>query len=468
VRLMLMWAVLALIVMLLCGCARLDARYPVGPWPQYEANPFVFPVDIPAPTQEESGGGITVADLDNDGLLDYLCTARGHIACHGHDGKRLWSKQVDVRVGGSSEREGLPGHHGPGITAADIDGDTKTDVLYLTYDGTLHVVDGATGAEKWSAAPAAPPGATAWEHLALVDAAGTADRHVLLQATNTDGYRMGHYVSAFKLDDLRQGNLAPLWARDDFFACAHNGLRVADLNQDGVDEALSGQVMAADTGAVSYEAPVEGHIDSVFVGDIRPDLEGLEVCILEEGGGNRVFVFGRAGLVWESHYEHWEPQNAALGNFDSGREGLEVWCRSRFDTEQKPFVFDAGGNVIAQYALAETAPRDWTAKGVETIWTIDWTGEEEQQAAAKERHTSGDVAVFDPMTGAFLARFGEHAARLFVADVAGDWREELVVLNGSELHIYHNEAPNPRPEHPSLWHQPHYRRAKLTYNYYSP
>lgn len=467
-RLMRTWAVFALVVMFLCGCAQLHNRYPVGPWPQYEANPFVISLGMPAPPEDDSAGGIMVADANSDGLLDYFVTARGHIVCHGHDGAKLWAKEVDVRVGGSSEREGLPGHHGPGITAADIDGDGATEALYLTYDGALHVVDGATGTEKWSAAPAAPADTTAWEHLALVDVAGEQDRHVLLQATNTDGYRMGHYVSAYKLDELRQGKLEPLWTRDSFLACAHNGLRVADLDRDGRDEALSGQVVAADDGTVAFEAPVKGHIDSVFVGDIRPELDGLEVCILEEGGGNRVFVFGRDTLLWESHYEHWEPQNAALGNFDTTRDGLEVWCRSRFDTEQKPFVFDAHGNLIAQYALVETAPADWTVKGVETIWTIDWTGEPKQLAAAKERHAQGDVAVFDPMTGTFSARFDERAARLFVADVAGDWREELVVLNGNELHVYHNDSANPQPDHPSLWSQPHYRRAKLTWNYYSP
>ena len=51
---------------------------------------------------------------------------------------------------------------------------------------------------------------------------------------------------------------------------------------------------------------------------------------------------------------------------------------------------------------------------------------------------------------------------------AGDWREELVVLNGNTLHIYHNDAPNPNPDHPRLWKQAHYGRTKRTHNYYSP
>ncbi len=60
------------------------------------------------------------------------------------------------------------------------------------------------------------------------------------------------------------------------------------------------------------------------------------------------------------------------------------------------------------------------------------------------------------------------ADRLYVADVSGDWREEMVVLHGNELRVYHNPAPNPRPDQPRLWELPHYRRAKQAYNYYSP
>jgi hypothetical protein len=55
-----------------------------------------------------------------------------------------------------------------------------------------------------------------------------------------------------------------------------------------------------------------------------------------------------------------------------------------------------------------------------------WTGGQKQPAAAKERLTAGNVANFDPLTGAFPLRLNE-APRLYVADVPGDWREEFVV-----------------------------------------
>ncbi|MGL6139217.1 MAG: hypothetical protein ACRC2M_18125, partial [Planktothrix sp.] len=206
-----------------------------------------------------------------------------------------------------------------------------------------------------------------------------------------------------------------------------------------------------------------------------------EVVGLEEGGEkkenaqgsnrlkrNRVFLYNTKGLIWETDYKNWEPQNAALGDFDPSRPGLEIWCRSRVNKDQKTIVFDAKGQLISNYEFSKIAPEGWTQKGVEVIFTVDWTGEPKQLAAAKERHEQGDVAIFDPLNGEYQIRFPEQAYRLYVADVSNDWREELIVLSAQELRIYHNPEPNPNPKRASLWEQNRYRRSKMTWNYYSP
>ena len=452
-------------------------------WPQYEENPFVIRMDIPAP--EDSRGGVVSADVNGDGLMDFLVTVPDHIAAYDHFGGKLWIKKVDVRISGQSERQGLPGHFAPGLQAGDCDGDGKCEVLFLTQYGTLHIVEGSTGKETRTLTfPRLFREGMAWQHLILCNLRGQGDRDIILQTTNEEGYRMGRFVAAFSLEEPQKS----LWQVDDFVGCAHNGARVADIDSYGRDEILGATVLDHDGRLMVKAADFRGHMDSVYAYKVRPDIEGLQVVLLEEGSDN-VQLLSKDQVLWRQHYQEQEPQNAAVGDFDLSRAGLEVWCRSRYNTHQKPFVFDAYGNLIAHWEMDDAAPQGWTDRGVETIGVIDWTGEKKQLAAAKERHRSGDICVFDPVTGKFIEHFKEAADRLYVADISGDWREEIIVLAGpsgrvakatrppaclrqigagSELHIYHNPAKNPRPDNPRLWGKSHYRRSKMTYNYYSP
>lgn len=433
--------------------------------PAYDAEPFVIKLDIPGP--EDSAGGVMVADVDNNGTMDYLVTVPGHLAVYGNNGKKLWLLKTDIVVGGSSESQGLPGHCGPGVAAGDIDADGKCEVVFLTKDSVLHVVDGKTGREKAAAKPPVPKGAQRWE-LAMIASfrAKAADTDILLQATNKDGYRMGKYLAAYSMKALLAGK-EPLWTTDKFGSCAHNGARLADLDGDGRDEVLGATIVSPEGKLITRAIPDRYHMDSVFVADVRPEKKGLEVVMLEEGA-NQIQVVGLSGPIWRSHFKKQEPQNAAVGRFKPGSDEIFIWCRSRYNEHQLPFVFNSSGEKIFDYKMDDLAPKGWTASGVELIYTIDWTGKPTQLACAKERHTSGDVCIYEPLTGKFVRRFEEKADRLHVADVTGDWREEIIVLNGSELHVYANDEPNPRPNRKRLWTNRNYRRLKQCYNYYSP
>jgi len=428
-------------------------------------DPLVVKLNIPA--SQDSAGGMIVADVDDDGKMDYLVTVPGHLAVYGNDGKKLWIRKIDIVVGGSSEREGLPGHNGPGVAAGDVDGDGKCEVVFLSKDSVLHVVDGATGTQQATAAPDYPQDAARWEVAMIADFRGTGgDRDILLQTTNKTGYRMGKFLAAYSTDQLLSGG-KPLWRTDKFLSCAHNGARLADLDGDGRDEVLGATIFSAEGKLLTQAISGRWHMDSVFVADIRPQEPGLEVIMLEEGA-NHVQVVGMTGPIWRSHFKKQEPQNAAIGRFKKDSDEIFLWCRSRYAEHQKPFVFDSSGSKVFDYTMDDLAPKGWTASGVEVIYTIDWTGERQQLACAKERHESGDLCIFEPLTGRFVARFEEKADRLYVADVTGDWREEIIVLNGNELHIYQNAERNPRPNVERLWIDRNYCRLKQCYNYYSP
>jgi hypothetical protein len=437
-------------------------------WPQYTKSPFVIEMDIPAPTDTQ--GGVITVDLDGDDRPDFLVSVPGHIAAYSTDGKKLWVLETNVRLAAKSEKNGLPGHHAPGLQAADVDNDGETEVLFLTHDSVVHAVDGKTGTEEWTALPRVPDDAERWEHLVIANFRGQGDQDLLLQATNRQGYRMGRFIAAYSIADLAANLIEPLWTRDDYLGCAHSGARIADLDLDGRDEVLGGTVIGF-RGKILFRIPELGkgaHLDAIYAADVRPEFPGVEVVALEERKPNRVFVYGLGGLLWERDYKHQEPQNAAIGEFDLDRPGLEIWCRSRYDKNQKPFVFDSRGKNIFDYRMNKVKPKGWTKSGVEVINKVDWTGEQKQLVVAKERHESGDIGLFDPMTGKFTRRFKPKADRLYVADVSGDWREEIIVQSGSTLRIYFNTTRNPNPGRDRLWGENAYRRSKMTHNYYVP
>jgi hypothetical protein len=433
-------------------------------------RPARFELEIPAPA--DTAGGIIAADVNNDTKPEILVSVPGHLAVYRTDGRKLWIKRVDIRVSGQSEKQGLPGHHGPGVAAGDVDGDGRTEVVYLTQDSVLHVVDGVSGKQEAEARPPVPAGAARWELALVADFRGKGgDADILLQATNESGYRMGRYLVAWRMRDLLSGK-QPLWSTGRFVSCAHNGARLADLDGDGRDEVLGAQILGPDGKLVVEAASFRGHMDSVFAADVRPDMRGLEVVLLEEGS-NHVQLLGTGGVIWRKANmgaagRGREPQNAAIGRFRAGSDELFVWCRSRHARHQRPFVFDSRGQQVSGYEMDKVKPEGWTDAGVEVIHTIDWTGSKQQLACAKERHTRGDVGIFEPLTGRFVERFDEQADRLYVADVVGDWREEVIVLSGKQLTIYANAKANPRPDYPRLWSRRNYRRLKQGHNYYSP
>ncbi|MGF1492217.1 MAG: FG-GAP-like repeat-containing protein [Microcoleaceae cyanobacterium] len=429
-------------------------------------NTQIIQLDLPA--VKNGLGGIIAVDVNQDQRRDFILTQEGWIGIYAHDGKKLWQKAADIQLTEKSESEGLPGLFAPGVQAADIDQDGKIELLFLDQEGTLHWLDAVSGQEEGKIRLPVPAEADKWEHLVIGNFRGQGDRDLLLQATRSRRYRTGRHLAAYAIDDLlTESQPQPLWTRDDFKPNAHNGARLADLDGDNRDEVL-GETLLSPTGETLYEIPAEGHIDSIFAADVRPDIPGIEVVALEENGGNRVFLANPQGLIWETHYNNQEPQNAAIGDFDPNRPGLEIWCRSRNNRNQEPFIFDAQGQLIQRYEMKQVAPRGWTRSGVEVIFPIDWTGQPQQRLAAKERHKQGDVAIFDGISGEFLQTIPGKAARLYVADVSGDWREEIIIRQGKQLRIYSNPQPNARPQQASLWKQQYYRRGKMTWNYYSP
>jgi hypothetical protein len=444
-------------------------------WPEYDQNPHVVSVDEGMPTLA-GRGGIIVHDLDGDGLLDFVLASkendfgagRAGISAYAWDGTVLWFQDdVDIQMNGNAENHGLPGWSGPGFAVGDVDGDGQAEVVHLNTSNEVVLRAASDGSIETTLGPfGVPSGASNWGHLAVVDLRGTGDRDLILQADPLP-FR---WLKAVRVDTGET-----LWDFSDYRGCNHNGFRAADLDGDGLDE-VAGAVMVDDDGTRWNDGwdyrTISGHFDSVFMYDVMPTVPGIEVIMLEEspGGDDRTAVFNAGEVFFYASRSGDEPQNAAVGQFDTSLAGLEVWNRSRFDTDQRPWVLDADGNVIAEWVMNDVKPSDWSTSGIEQIYAIDWDGGDRQYLGAKERHTNGKIGVIDAMDGTFVEVWDEQCDRVYVVDVAGDAREEIVVVNDTarEIRVYFNAEPNPNPAKPRLWLQNPYRRQKQNYNYYSP
>ncbi len=445
--------------------------------PPFDGNSLTVPLSLPA---EFTGkGGLIAADVTGSGQMEIVITQPNYIAAYSPVDGKLWEQTVNIWLSDNANGEGLPGPNGPGIQAGDIDNDGVVEILYITPENKLEVLSGKSGELKYQVElPRVDSAFGRWEQAVIASFSGAGDRDLLLQAsqaTDREDYFRDNIQAAFKIEDLLSTGAATdaMWRNNSFVSLAHGAAKVADINGDGRDEVIGATILGAD-GRERHRVDIENtaypHIDSIAIGDIVPDRAGLEVVIPEENRNKRIFLFDEKETIWVSLHRQTSPDDdgdkVAIGDFDPESPGLEMWFRGNDSAHFT--VLDAEGEVIADYAFSDRKPENWTEKGFEIIHRIRWSGEAKDYIAAKERHEAGDIGIFDAITGDIVVQLPARAQRLYVADILGDWREEIVVLENNQMRIYENTQPNPNPDRPRLWEQAHYRRQKMTWDYYSP
>ncbi len=416
-----------------------------------------FPLRQPLPND---GGSLFVHDLDDDGRFDFVITSPGHIGAYDHSGKLLWMKH-NIKLFGYL-------HH-PSAIAGDMDADGRQEVAYLTPADEVCIVDACTGEQETILSDVGKPCA-----MAIANLRGKGDTEILLQYSQT-------HLRAIRADDGTQ-----LWETNQYRGIEHSPLRQADLDGDGRDEIAGASIIDHD-GSLMNSWDLGGTyraMDSIVIADIIPGLP-LEVALAEQrGADSHTVVVNPDRIIFRSlNPWNWEdPDKLAVGEFNAQRPGLEIFNRSSggdgtaprgshepYCDEEAPWVLDSQGNLISKYYVNDQKPPWWTGHGLEEICRIDWDGDDTDEIVGKERHTNGAGAIVDPITGEFREIFPGHALRVYVADIRGDYREEVIIVDESGyVKIFWNSQTNNDPHKPRYWTQQHYRRQKQNWNYYSP
>lgn len=215
-----------------------------------------------------------------------------------------------------------------------------------------------------------------------------------------------------------------------------------DVDGDGRDEILLGSCMLDDDGTALWSTGL-GHSDKAYLCRLRPDLP-LQVFMVsepkkEDGRGVSVVDAATGRLQWAIGQTTYHVGNGMVADFDPAYPGLECFAsEDRKGGSTDKYLLTADGKRIdaAQADIPGCSNWIW--------WDADLLRETMRYApkavnAPGPRRRSMELCVWK-WRGETLTE-GIEGGVVAVADIEGDWREELITALPGELRIYHTNIP---------------------------
>ena len=394
---------------------------------------------------------VALGDLDGDGHFDFVVK---HPAGNIDPGRRVPSKDT-YKIDGYNGRTGaflwridLGWNINHGIwfspmVVRDLDGDGKAEVCLRTapYAATreqmftpekpfvlegpeyLSVYSGETGKQIHKVDWIERGQPEDW-----ADHSGNRSSRHMMGVAYLDGKTPSVLVvrgtyGLMKVDawTLQKGRLHKVWRwtneRAPFMyqGQGQHSIKAGDIDGDGADEILNGSIAIDNDGRTMWGTGL-GHGDRFYLTDIDPARPGLEVWYTIEDPHPRHGVSLWDALRGTLIFGSTEPNNdnqiagGLVGDIDPAFPGMEVWGDKYFYTAQGRRIDGA------------VPPQN------EVVW---WDGD-----LLREIHARGSIAKWQ---GAEIGRTGGSVQH--VADITGDWREEIVTFANGELRVYATAIP---------------------------
>lgn len=468
---------------------------------------FVLPANAPArpylslPLQTPEGyapNDASAGDLDGDNEYDIVLHQAGRgrdnsqngetdppiLQGYKLDGTLLWTINL-----GKNIREGA---HYTQFLVYDLDGDGRAEVVCKTADGTrdgagkiigdanadwrdaagrilagpefLTVFDGKTGRALATTDYVPARGRVAdWG-----DNYGNRLDRFLACVAFLDGARpsvvfcRGYYTrTVLAAWDWRGGKLTHRWTfdtntpgREKYAGQGNHNLSVGDVDGDGKDEIVYGQICMDDNGTGLYTTGL-GHGDAMHLTDMDPARPGLEVFSIQErfDDAGAHLVDARTGeVLWKkpsirAGNDGEGPGRALALDIDPRFPGLECWVAGAGITG----LFDAKGNRIAD----QTPPCNMG---------VYWDGDLLREILNNTTIGKWDYAnakmnpLLDAANHDCVSNNGTKATPCLSADILGDWREEVIwrTRDNKELRVFTTTIPTDR-RFVTFMHDPVYR-----------
>lgn len=414
-------------------------------------------------------GKIALADLNGDGQYDYVIrtpetnvdpgmpgdtTGKTYqISAYLHDGTYLWTHDMGPGI--------EPGIWYSPFIVYDFDGDGKSEVA-IKSAGTdyvknekgrvcggseyLSVLNGMTGQEidrvNWPERNDRYGNLIRQNRNQMGVAYLDGKTPFILAARGT--YKL-MVVDAWMLSN---GRLRKVWRWDGdeenpvVRSMGAHSMVTADVDQDGRDEILLGSCMLDDNGTLLWSSGL-GHSDKAYLCKLHPDFPGLQVFMVsepkkEDGRGVSVVDAATGKLMWKIGQTTYHVGDGMVADFDATHAGLECFAsEDRKGGSTDRYLLTANGTRLGVNRVDIPGCRNWI------WWDADllretFKGDNNRWGAGST--TSGKTLSVWKWKDKVLTA-GIEGDILMMADMEGDWREELITALPGEIRIYRTNIP---------------------------
>lgn len=217
---------------------------------------------------------------------------------------------------------------------------------------------------------------------------------------------------------------------------AHS-LHTVDLDNDGRDEVVLGSAVLDDDGTLLFSAGV-GHSDKCFVTDIDPNRPGMEIFFANEvwhdSSGVSMVDAATGKQIWNINHYTRHVGNGMVADIIPEVPGLE--CFASEDSKaglRDKYMLSASGEYLARN-LGVPQCTNWIFWDADKRReSIEWLGYD------RRRFENKGLSIVKYPSDTLSSQI--QGMVMMMADLYGDWREELVTVLPGELRIYSTTIP---------------------------